>query len=216
MWSDLIRELGQPRPESLQYFVSEWYGREVTDDHPAPGQKLPRTLEECYDLAGAELGRYTSYYRFLPKCELDLGGEHTVICRGPLEEDFEWSFSGDGPDPDTYERVGQAGWRPTGLPLSALILYAFVSSAVFDASCGLVNMALDRHGFEAATVHLQPLHHPLWAWPDPALRFYFADGVIAQAGHVDGEFGYQVILAAISPEKLRPFGGIEWEWDSRE
>ncbi|MEU8217270.1 hypothetical protein AB0C47_16015 [Micromonospora taraxaci] len=167
-------------------------------------------------MAGVELGRYTSYYRFLPERELDLRGEYTAFCRGPLGEDFEWSFRGGGPDPDTYERVGQAEWRPTGLPISDLLLYVFVSSAVFDAGCGLVNMALGERDFEAATAHLQPLEHSLWAWPDPALRFYFGNGVLAQAGHVDGEFGYQVILAAMSPQNLRPFDDIEWEWDSRE
>lgn len=216
MWLDLVGRLENPGPDSLGRFLSAWYGHSASGVNEAPIQELPEVLTSCYELVGADLSSYTSYYRFLASSELVVDGEHTIFCRGPAGETFEWAFVGSGLDPYTYEREGPESWRPTGLLLSELILYIFVSSAVFGADCGLVNMALDRRGFESVVRGLRPLDHPLWAWPEPAVRFYHSEGLLAQAGHDDGEFGYQVILAALSADKLSQFNEVDWEWDSRE
>jgi hypothetical protein len=213
----LMDELQHVDRTSVERFLRRWY------DHSAPAHaatdpvdELPATMADWYAVAGARLSYFARYYRFLEAAELDRSGNVVAFCAAPHDGEFWWGYAGDGgADPLTFESDDSGGWNATGFKLSELLLYIVVSSAVLDADCGLVNMTAGAGDFESAVALLEPLAPPIWAWPDPNVRFYSADGIVAQAGKTGEEFGYQIVVAADSDERLAPFGASEWEWDSR-
>jgi hypothetical protein len=210
-------ELQQIDRGSLGVFLRLWYG---TEHHPDLTRQsgdltLPAALEDWYILTGGRLQEFSRYYRFLGKSDLDTSTEIVGFCSSPHDGDFWWGYEAHGADPLVFESEDRRNWQSTGNKLSEMLLYIAVSSAAFASDCGLVNMTSDRQNYEQVIARLEPLRPNIWAWPDPNVRFHFADGVIAQAGHTGGQYGYQVILGAISDEKLSPFDQMQWEWDSR-
>lgn len=207
-------ELQRLEPSSLGRFLQRWYG--AHPESPAPAEEdLPWALRDWYSLAGDRSRAWSRYYNLLSRPELATEPEVVSFCSLPHDGDFWWAFERGQDDPPTLESEDRVSWLPTGHPLSELLLYIAVSSAVFVADHGLVNMTSDRANYDQVLAELTPLDPAIWAWPDSNLRFYYADGVLAQAGHMDGDYGYQVILGAVSDEKLSLFDARRWEWDSR-
>lgn len=199
---------------SLGRFMARWYGVSPTSGS-AVQPATPPPLAQWFELAAAGGERVTQYYQVRSLDALTVVDGLLVFCDDPGGE-FVWACGQQGADPPTFERMNdETQWRETGHSLSSLLLYIAVAGAVLSAKTGLVNTNISRDDFRAAIGHFRKLEHSLWSWPDPKLSYYAGDRMLAFGGHGGDPAGWQLMVAAMESEALRPFDGMEWEWDSR-
>ena len=211
---DLVDELDVVTPDSLGQFVHRWYG---LPDRPPGNQSLPHGLP----------APLVNWYRVAQRRSIPLSRDHTLrpAERLRLDEPMVAFWDGEvdayayasGPqDPWVFERGEGGAWLPTGVPLSRFLVYVAVYEAVYAPLHGLVRLSMPAGEMAGVTRRLRELADPLWRWPDPALRYYADDDLLAHAGITEDRTG-RVVLAARHRDALGRFDGlgIAWDWDSR-
>jgi hypothetical protein len=206
-----VLELDLVSDGSLAEFIPNWYGlpdRPVST-RPRPDH-LPPPLVTWYRLADRWSLPLSRDHRFVPADELAADGVFWQSTDG----DEAYAYLTGGDDPPVVERAGD-GWLPTGLPLSRFLVYVAVYEAVYSPVHGLIKLAATPEELDAVLGRLEPLEDPLWAWPDPALRYFAGDDLLAHAD-VSGSGG-RLVIATRHRDALTRFDGyaLAWDWDSR-
>jgi hypothetical protein len=203
-----VYELDAVTSRSLAEFIPYWYGM---PDRPASTRPLPAHLPEPL----------ADWYRLADRWSLPLSRDHRFVPAEELAGDGVFWHSRDGAEAYAYRPGGDVverardGWLPTGLSLDRFLVYVAVYEAVYAPVHGLVKLAASAGELDAVLGRLVPLDDPLWAWPDPALRFFTGDDLLAHAD-VSGEGG-RLVIAARHRDALGRFDGysLTWDWDSR-
>jgi hypothetical protein len=209
-----MRELEDINESSLDRFMAHWYGV-VRSHRNVMDERVPLPLARWFDLAITGGGRIAQYYRVRPSDELETTDGLLVFCDDPGGE-FVWACGQHETNPPTFERMNdETQWRPTGLPLSNLLLYIAVAGAVLSTRIGLVNTNISPDDYNRAISRFRRLQNPIWSWPDPKLSYYADDRLLAFGGQGGDPNGWQLMIAAKDEAMLGPFNEIPWEWDSR-
>jgi hypothetical protein len=206
-----VLELDAVTDASLGDFLGNWYGlpdRPVST-RPLPGH-LPSPLVSWYRLADRWSLPLSRDHRFVPADEV---ADDRIFWRS-TDGDEAYAYLPTGEDPGVVERAGD-DWLPTGLTLSRFLVYVAVYEAVYAPVHGLIKLAATAEELDAVLGRLYPLEDPLWAWPDPALRFFAGDDLLAHAD-VSGAGG-RLVIATRHRDALTRFDGyaLTWDWDSR-
>ncbi|MFI5911493.1 hypothetical protein [Dactylosporangium sp. NPDC051541] len=197
-----VYELDVVAPDSLGRFVYRWYG---PPDRPPADLRLPAIPE-----ALAEWHRLAARYTF------PLSRDHEILPPGRprfWQGAGDWysydaeAFAAGALDPEVIENDD----LHTGLPLSRFLVYAAVYEATYAPVHGLVRMNPTAHELREVKVRLRELDDGLWQWPDPALRYYGDDDLLAHLGPD------RIVIAARHRDALGRFDGLaqHWDWDSR-
>jgi hypothetical protein len=197
-----VFELDVVSPDSLGRFVYRWYG---PPDRPPAELELPGVPE-----ALAEWHRLAARYTF------PLSRDHVMLPPGPprfWQGAGDWysydaaAFRAGALDPEVIEN-DELG---TGLPLSRFLVYAAVYEATYAPVHGLVHMDPAAGVLRAVKVRLRELDDGLWQWPDPGVRYYGDDDLLAHLGPD------RIVIAGRHRDALGRFDGLglAWDWDSR-
>ena len=195
-------ELDVVSPGSLGRFVYRWYG---PPDRPPAELKLDGVPEP---LAG--------WHRLAARYSLPLSRDHEMLPPGTgrfWQGDGDWYSYDEAAhragvaDPEVVENDE----RPTGLSLSRFLVYAAVYEATYAPLHGLVHLDPDAAVLRAVKVRLRELDDGLWQWPDPGVRYYGDDDLLAHLGPG------RIVIAGRHRDALGRFDGLglAWDWDSR-
>nr|BFE65830.1 hypothetical protein GCM10020063_103560 [Dactylosporangium thailandense] len=195
-------ELDVVAPDSLGRFVYRWYG---PPDRPPAGPArpgVPRALAEWHRLQARYTYPLSRDHEMLPP-----GGPR--FWQGATDwyaYDADAHRAGD-PDPEVIENDEVR----TGLPLSRFLVYAAVYEATYAPLHGLVLMSPPAGAVRAVRLRLRELDDGLWQWPDPQVRYFGDDDLLAHLGPD------RIVVAARHRDALGRFDGLSlpWDWDSR-
>ncbi|MEV6927715.1 hypothetical protein AB0M46_24880 [Dactylosporangium sp. NPDC051485] len=208
-------ELDVVAPDSLGRFVYRWYG--PPDRPPAPpveqgeaGPEAPEPLLEWHRLAARYSYPLSRDHGMLP---LPAPQERRDPAIRFWQGAGDWysydnaTFRSGTPDPEVIENDES----PTGLTLSRFLVYAAVYEATYAPLHGLVRMHPAPGELRSVKVRLRELDDALWQWPDPRLRYYGDDDLLAHLGPD------RIVIAARHRDALGRFDGLSlpWEWDTR-
>ena len=211
-----VYELDVVSPDSLGLFVYRWYGppdrspgrdADWPPDLSEPGGGVPEALVEWHRLAG----RYTyplsrDHVMLRPD-----GGRNGMVRFWEGADDWysydNGAFRSGVLDPEVIENDE----LPTGVSLSRFLVYAAVYEATYAPLHGLVLMNPAAERLRGVKVRLRELDDGLWQWPDPDVRYYGDDDLLAHLGPD------RVVIAGRHRDALGRFDGlgIEWDWDTR-
>jgi hypothetical protein len=199
-----VYELDVVAPDSLARFVYRWYG---------PPDRPPVALE-----APGAPAALVDWHRIAARYSYPLSRDHTMLPLAPDRPRFwegatDWyaydaeAFAAGDLDPPVIEN----GETPTGLTLSRFLVYAAVYEATYAPLHGLVRLDPAPDEVRAVKVRLRELDDSLWHWPDPSVRYFGDDDLLAHLGPD------RIILAARHRDALGRFDGLElpWDWDTR-
>jgi hypothetical protein len=197
-----VYELDVVAPDSLGRFVYRWYG---PPDRPPADLDLSRVPEPL-----AEWHRLASRYTY------PLSRDHEMLPPGGprfWQGATDWysydaeAHANGALDPEVIENDE----LHTGLPLSRFLVYAAVYEAAYAPLHGLVHMDPAPTAVRAVKVRLRELDDGLWQWPDPSVRWFGDDDLLAHLGPD------RIVIAGRHRDALGRFDGlaIPWDWDSR-
>ncbi|MGI5236921.1 hypothetical protein [Dactylosporangium sp. CA-139066] len=209
-------ELDVVSPDSLGRFVYRWYG---PPDRPAaadpaetamPGRpdSVPEALREWHRIAGRYSYPLSRDHVMLAPAAGD--GNGMVRFWQGTDDWYSYdngAFRSGALDPEVVENDE----LPTGLPLSRFLVYAAVYEATYAPLHGLVRMNPTAEQVREVKVRLRPLDDGLWEWPDPDVRYYGDDDLLAHLG------ADRIVIAGRHRDALGRFDGlaIAWDWDTR-
>jgi hypothetical protein len=218
-----MRELFEVGPDSLERFVTRWYGpADRSSGVPVGvGGDAPRPLREWFELASRWSTPITVQNRVLSSPRVDAG---KVVFLVESQGVWLWATDrGDG-DPPVYDRenVQDRPWQPTGVPLSTFLLHVAVFEAVMGSSRGACACWVTPAQLDEILAPLRALPMPDWRWPASGHRLYAADGLLAFAGPNPGPDETaeratmrNVWVAAAESRRLEyltGFEGVEWDF----
>ena len=202
-----MRELFEVEPDSLERFLTRWYG--PPDGEPVPASAaLPRPLREWFEVTSRWSTPLTTQNRVEREPWTDSG---KLVFWVENQGVWLWATTPDGDDPPVFDRENEDGspWLRTGERLSTFLLHVAVFEAVMGAVHGASAGWVPRDRLPEILAPLEPLPMPDWRWPPGAHRLYAADGLLALAGPnlepgeaaEEAEWG-EVFVAADRPERL--------------
>lgn len=218
-----VRELFHVEGDSLERFLSHWYG--PPDRKPVAaavdGNGVPGPLRDWFELTSRWSTPVATQNRVLSQPWVEDG---KLVFWVENQGVWLWATAPDGADPPVYDRenVDGAVWQPTGELLSAFLVHVAVFEAVMGAAHGGCACWVSPAQWEEILAPLRPLPMPEWRWPTGGHRLYAADGLLALGGPNPGPGETaetaairEVWVAADKPERLAYLRKIESvEWDS--
>jgi hypothetical protein len=207
-----VRELFNVTEDSLERFLTRWYGpadREAFEAVPCSG---PTPLVRWF----STVPRWSAFHPTQNHVQAKPGTD-----RGKLlvwvenQRVWLWAVDPDEDDPPVYDRLADpfTEWRPTGVRLSVFLLHVAVFETITDFHHGACAFAVTKAQLERVLAPLRPLPMADWHWPTEGHRLYAGEGLLAFAGPNDGGF-WEVWVAATGPEPLAylaDVGGVEWD-----
>jgi hypothetical protein len=211
-----VDELDIVTAASLAPFVDRWYG--LPDRPPADlalPADLPPPLGNWYLVAARRSVPLSRDHVLYPPDGLTESDGVTVFWEDRQRTEA-WGYLAGKPDPEVYERTGGEPWLRTGISLSRFLVYVAVYEAVYAPVHGLVRLDATPEELDAVLARLMPFEDPLWEWPDPGVRYYGDDDLLAHGG-VDETGAGRLVVAARHRDALGRFDAyrVAWDWDSR-
>ncbi|MGH3763053.1 hypothetical protein [Actinophytocola sp.] len=216
-----MRELFHVGRDSLERFLSRWYG--PADRQPAATavDGTPRPLRDWFELTARWSAPVVTQNHVLSQPWIDDG---KLVFWEENQGVWLWATAPDGDDPPVYDRENVDGdsWQPTGESLSTFLLHVAVFEAIMGASHGACASWVSAAALAEILAPLRPLPMPEWRWPAPGHRLHAADGLLAFSGPNPGPgevaetaATHEVWLAADEPGRLAYLTEpADVEWDS--
>jgi hypothetical protein len=239
----LLEILAQPAPETVERFLTNWYGppaAKAAPPEPGGSTAMPAPLRLFYDVIQRWPDAIVSNVVLAPPELPHLRKEawaHTSIDDGRLTFYVEnqgvckWGTS---PEEVDEARVWIRGstlggeidtWALEEPPLSAFLIQLVVFEAVVGATHGGSVAWLDRPTLARVVEPLHRLPFGAWRWPSYPSEFYAGDRILAFVGpnpgpdEVSATAEYvSLSLGAIDTDALVYLDCISqpnWEWFSR-
>ncbi|MFE6157743.1 hypothetical protein ACFQ7F_02340 [Streptomyces sp. NPDC056486] len=202
--------------QGLLHFLRDWYGDPTSPSAKAKSSRsAPKELIEWHEISTQWDGRITSHNYAIPLPELEVH-DGKVPFWVENQGTWLWAFDPDDQDHLVYEQEPSgdpAPWAPTSESLPEFLIHATVMEAILGAPARKIATGVDAEWL-LTRENVSPLPSPPWNWPARESRILLGEDWLALVHPSDEpELGYDITLAAITPENLlwaETTPGIEW------